>query len=165
MLPSSQRLRQYTKSAFAIAALGLLVTSCSETKLSQCKKLIDVANQVVMDVQTVAQNASTTGSNAAANAANAADGADSIAVINKVAEAADKARINMESLTLTDERLQDFQDRYASMYTEIGQTTREMLAAAEAKDREAGREAYDAFKAATSQEEVLVDEINEYCAQ
>ena len=50
------------------------------------------------------------------------------------------------------------------MYTEINQTTRDMLAAAEAKNREAGKDAYDAFRAATSREETLVKEINEYCA-
>lgn len=153
-----QRLRQPVRRSkicvLLIAGLSVLVASCTESKLAQCKQLIDVANQVVSDVQTVAQNASTGTDNSN----------DSVAVINKVAEAAEKARVNMEALTLNDETLTGFQSRYADMYTEIRQTTRDMLAAAEAKDREAGREAYDNFKTATSREGPLVEEINSYCA-
>lgn len=141
-----------------VVAVGLLVTSCAESKISQCKKLIDVANQVVTNVQSVAQNASSTTGAVATNT-------DSFAVINRVAEAADTAKRDMEALKLGDEKLKEFQSRYATMYTEIGRTTRDMLAAAEAKNREAGKNAYDAFRAATSQEGTLVDEINGYCAQ
>ena len=43
-----------------VVAVSLLATSCAESKISQCKKLIDVANQVVTNVQSVAQNASST---------------------------------------------------------------------------------------------------------
>ena len=151
-----QHTRKCTFYASVIAAIGLLITSCSESRLSQCRKLIDVANQVVTDVQTVAQNASTSPSDSTA---------ESVEVINRVADAANSARVNMEGLTLDDPQLQTFQTRYAAMYTEIYQTTRDMLAASEARDREAGREAYAAFQAATSQETTLVSEINEYCAE
>jgi galactokinase/mevalonate kinase-like predicted kinase len=82
-----------------------------------------------------------------------------------VADAANNARINMEGLSLNDTQLQDFQSRYISMYTEIHNSTREMLAASEARNREAGREAYTAFQEATSQETNLVREINDYCAE
>lgn len=167
-MPSlSQRVRRYTIQTSAIAALALLAASCSESKLSQCREIITVANEVVTDVQTVAQNASNTGTTGAATSsatgATASNNPDSVAVINKVAESAEKARINMEGLELTDEKLREFQSQYAAMYTEINQTTRDMLAAAEAKDREAGKEAYDAFRAATSREEALVQGVNEYC--
>lgn len=165
MPPLSQRVRRYIMPISAIVVAGIFAASCSENKLSQCKELIDVANQVVTDVQTVAQNASTTSSASATSTTDSANnGPDSVAVINKVAEAAEKARINMEALKLEDETLKNYQSQYAAMYTEINQTTRDMLAAAEAKNREAGKDAYDAFRAATSREETLVQEINEYCA-
>ncbi|GAB4383109.1 MAG: hypothetical protein Kow00121_44430 [Elainellaceae cyanobacterium] len=161
MQPLSQRMHKYTTRLFTrlfiVTTLGILATSCSESKLSQCRQLIDVANQVVSDVQTVAQNASTT--------ATGTNSADSVAVISQVAESADKAQIRMEELQLTDETLQGFQARYAEMYTEIRETTRDMLSAAEVQDREAGKAAYEAFKTATSQEEGLVEEINAYCAE
>lgn len=140
-----------------VLAIGFLATSCAESKISQCKKLIDVANQVVSDVQTVAQNASSTTGTPA--------NSDSSAVINRVASAADQAKSRMESLNLADPKLKEFQGRYATMYTEIGQTTRDMLKAADTNNREAGKNAYDAFKQATSQEGALVDEINAYCAR
>jgi hypothetical protein len=157
-----QHIRQITGCA-AVAVLSLLVTSCTESRVAQCQKLIDVANQVVTDVQAVAQNASATSTNGSAANSNT-NSTDSVAVINKVAEAAEKARVNMQALSLDDETLVGFQTRYADMYTEIRQTTRDMLAAAEARDREAGREAYDNFRTATSREAVLVEEINTYCA-
>lgn len=154
-MPLSQPIRKYT-TYVAIAAIGLVMTGCSESRLSQCRQLIDVANQVVTDVQTVAQNASTSTTETTA---------DSREVIGRVADAANNARINMEGLSLNDTQLQDFQSRYISMYTEIHNSTREMLAASEARDREAGREAYTAFQEATSQETNLVREINDYCAE
>lgn len=172
-MPSlSQRVCRSAIRTSAIALMGLLAVSCSESKLSQCGEIINVANQVVTDVQTVAQNASATtsttsspaSSTTAASPAPASSSPDSVAVINKVAESAEKARINMEGLKLTDETLKGFQAQYAAMYTEINQTTRDMLAAAEAKDREAGKEAYEAFRAATSREEALVQGVNDYCA-
>ncbi|NJO39137.1 MAG: hypothetical protein HC769_08490 [Cyanobacteria bacterium CRU_2_1] len=150
----NQPVCKYTIRASAVVTLGLLVASCSESKLSQCKQLIDVANQVVTNVQTVAQNASST-----------TNPSDSLAVINKVAEAADQAKTDMESLQLSDENLKGFQTRYAAMYAEIGETTRDMLSAAQSKDTQAGKNAYNEFKAATSQEGSLVNEINAYCAQ
>lgn len=174
MPPLSQCARRYpivryNIRAFAIVLVGLIAASCSDNRLSQCKELIDVANQVVTDVQTVAQNASTTSTTSTTSPTSTASStnnssSDSVAVINKVAEAAEKARINMEALNLTDETLKNYQSQYAAMYTEINQTTRDMLTAAEAQNRDAGKEAYDAFRAATSREETLVQEINEYCA-
>jgi hypothetical protein len=168
MPPLSQRVRRYTIRLSTIVGLGLLAASCSEGKLSQCKELIDVANQVVIDVQTVAENASTTTSTTSptgsASPTGSSNGPDSVAVISKVAESAKKAQINMEALQLNDEKLKEFQSQYAAMYSEINQTTRDMLAAAEARDREAGKEAYDAFKLATSREGALVTGVNDYCA-
>jgi hypothetical protein len=160
-----QHVRRVTGCA-AVAVLSLLVTSCTESRVAQCQKLIDVANQVVTDVQTVAQNASTTSTSTTNSTTNRSTNSstDSVTVITKVAEAAEKARVNMQALSLDDETLVGFQTRYADMYTEIRQTTRDMLVAAEARDREAGREAYDNFRTATSREAVLVEEINAYCA-
>ena len=148
-----QPIRRSTVCA-SVAVLSLLITSCSESRVAQCEKLIEVANQVVTDVQTVAQNASTSTDSST----------DSVAVITKVAEAAEKARVKMQALSLSDETLAGFQSRYADMYAEIRQTTRDMLAAAEARDREAGREAYENFRTATSREGALVEDINAYCA-
>ncbi|WP_416670185.1 hypothetical protein [Egbenema bharatensis] len=149
-----QPARKYTAYA-SIAAIGLLLSSCSESRISQCRKLINVANQVVTDVQTVAENASTSPSG---------NTGASTEVINRVADAANSARVNMEELSLNDTQLQDFQNRYATMYAEIYDSTSAMLDASEARDREAGRQAYTAFQAATSQEATLVSEINQYCA-
>lgn len=151
----TQPIRQSTTRLVLLTMLGAVVTSCSESKLSQCRELIDVANETVADVQSVAQNTSTTQTNTA----------ESVDVIGKVAEAAEKARINMDTLDLTDETLQSYQQRYVMMYTTIRETTRDMLSAAEVNNREEGKKAYEAFKEATEQEEGLVDAINGYCAE
>ena len=112
MPPLSQRVRRYIMPISAIVMAGIFAVSCSENKLSQCKELIDVANQVVTDVQTVAQNASTTSSASATSATGSTSNSpDSVAVINKVAEAAEKARINMEVLKLEDETLKNYQSQ------------------------------------------------------
>ncbi|MBF2003317.1 MAG: hypothetical protein IGS50_19890 [Synechococcales cyanobacterium C42_A2020_086] len=145
------RLTMFTanRARFTLLAitLGMLVTSCSESKVSQCNKLIEIANRAVEGVQTASENPRP----------------DSIESMNKIADVANNARSEMEALQLTDERLQGYQTRFVTMYTATNQATRELVTAAQAKDAEGAQRAFEALQTATAQEEPLVNEVNAYC--
>lgn len=125
----------------------LLISSCSDSKVSQCSKLIEIANQAVTGVRAVSENPQP----------------DNIDSMNKIADVANKAKADMSALQLSDPKLQDYQKRFVTMYTDTNQATRDLVKAAEAKDSSAAQQAFDALKTATAQEGPLVNEVNGYC--
>jgi hypothetical protein len=135
----------------ALICLGLLVTSCTDNKVSQCNKLIKVANGAVSSVESVTQNASPNNS------------PDNVEAMTKIAEAADKAKADMQGLQLSDEKLKDFQTRFVSMYTDTSKATRDLVKAAGSKDAASAQKAFDSLKSATDREAPLVSEVNKYC--
>ncbi|MCU0569647.1 MAG: hypothetical protein MUF49_24130 [Oculatellaceae cyanobacterium Prado106] len=128
-------------------ALGLLVVSCSENKASQCNKLIGVANQAVQSVEEVTSTATP----------------DNIDALNRIATAAEQANQGMRNLSLGDQELRRFQERFVAMYDETNRATRALVAAAQQKDAAASQTAFEALKTATDKEAPLVDQVNQYC--
>lgn len=131
----------------SLIGLGLVMTSCSESKVSQCNKLIEIANRAVSGVKAVSENPKP----------------DSIESMNKIADVANTAKSQMEGLQLSDDQLKTFQTRFITMYTDTNQATRDLVGAAEKKDAPAAQKAFDALQNATSQEGPLVNEVNSYC--
>ena len=134
--------------AFSVLiCLGFLVTSCSDNKVSQCNKLIKVANGAVSSVQSVTQNAK----------------ANNVEAMSKIADAADKAKSDMQGLQIADEKLKDFQTRFIVMYTDTSKATRDLVKAAGDKNATSAQQAFDSLKSATDREAPLVSEVNKYC--
>lgn len=129
------------------AALSLTLVSCGESKVSQCRKLIEVANGAVTQVQEVTQNANPEDVNA----------------MLQIADTADQATQDMQALELKDEALQGYQQRFITMYTDTSQSTRQLVEAVNNKDSQAADTAYQSLQTATNQEAPLVTEVNEYC--
>lgn len=134
-------------SQISVLMIALLVASCSESKVSQCSKLINIANQAVRGVEQVSDSARP----------------DSIEQMNEIADVANGAKAEMEALQLNDEQLRSYQTRFVTMYTDTNQATRDLVTAAEAKDAQAAKQAFNALQTATAQEEPLVTEVNGYC--
>lgn len=130
-----------------LVLLGLLVTSCSESKVSQCNKLIGIANRAVSDVKVVSENPKP----------------DSIESMKKIADVANTAKAEMEGLQINDSQLKDYQTRFITMYTDTNKATRDLVSAAEIKDAQAAQQAFEALQSATAQEGPLVNQVNEYC--
>lgn len=136
-------------------AMSLWLASCSESKVSQCNKLIDVANQAVNEVQTVTKSAG--------SSSNTSNTPNNIAAMGQIADAADKAKNNMSALQLKDKQLQDFQQRFITMYSDTSKATRSLVDAANAKNAEGAQKAFNSLKEATNRESPLVNEVNTYC--
>jgi phosphate uptake regulator len=81
----------------------------------------------------------------------------------KAAEAMESAARQLETLSITDQRLQSYRLRYVNIYRQTGSATRDFITAYERRDPDEARIALQALQVATSPEKQLVAEINNYC--
>ena len=127
---------------------SFLTVSCSESKSSQCDKIIKVNNEVVSQTKAVA---------------NGGQSIDPKAAL-QVADSMEKASQHMKSIRVSDTKLKGYQSRFMNMYRDTSKATREFVAAFEKKDRPAVETALTKLQKATSPEKQLVEEINTYCS-
>lgn len=129
------------------AALSVLMVSCSESKVSQCNKIIKVANKAADEAKAIT---------------NGGKESDPKAML-KAADALEKASQDMESIKVSDEKLKDYQGRFFIMYRDTSKSTRDFITAFQKKDRSAAEAAVVKLQKATALETPLVQEINKYC--
>lgn len=141
-------LRRYAVILPLSAAISFLMVSCGESKSSQCKNIINVANQAVADSKTFTNGGQKTDPN----------------TMLKAADAMDKAAKDMETIKVQDRQLKEHQTGFIKMYRDTSQAMRTFVAAYQKKDRAATDTALKRLQQATSPEKNLVSQINTYCA-
>jgi hypothetical protein len=127
--------------------LGLFLSGCSESRVSQCNHIIKVANQVVSKVNGVTQ---------------VSNPQDAVA-LKKIAGTVDEAVQQMQSVTLDDQQLQSYRDRFVTVYADAGGAARAMATAIDKQDPNSYKQGYRDFQSASSRESPLVTEVNRYC--
>jgi outer membrane PBP1 activator LpoA protein len=139
----------FGRATLTVAGVAVLaiVAGCTENKVSQCNRLIEIANRAVTDVQSVTQSANPQDVNA----------------MTQIANTADRAASEMQAVKLSDQQLLSYKDRFVSMYADTSKATRNLIAAVGNQDGSAAQQAYDALQTATNQEGTLVTEVNTYC--
>ncbi|HBB30317.1 MAG TPA: hypothetical protein DDZ80_24525 [Cyanobacteria bacterium UBA8803] len=140
--------RYFLLLALAVAISGL-TTSCTESKISQCNKIIQVANKAVSEAKTVTNGGQTS---------------DPKTMI-QAADAMDKASKEMEAIEVKDQKLQDYRAGFINMYRDTSKATRDFVGAFEKKDRPAAEAALTNLQQATTPEKQLVDDLNSYCSK
>ena len=130
------------------ATISLLTVSCSESKVSQCNKIIKVANEAVSQAKTVT---------------NGGQASDPKAML-QAADAMEKASKAMEAINVKDAKLKDYQTGFIKMYRDTSKATREFVGAFEKKNRPAAETALTNLQQATTPEKQLVADINTYCS-
>jgi hypothetical protein len=139
----------------SVAALfSILAASCSANKLSQCRALIEIANQAANEIQQVTTTTSTDISNP-----------EDLRSMLRVAETADNRSTEMRNLGLRDEQLNGYRNRFVDMYSAISESTRNLVTAVEQQNRQEAEQAYNALLTAINQEQDLVDDVNTYCTE
>lgn len=128
-------------------AIGLLTASCSD-KISQCNKIIKIANNAVSQAKTVT------------NGGQASDPKSML----QAAEAMEKASEQMTDIPVNDPKLKDYQMGFVKMYGDTSKATRDFVKAFEKKDRPAAERALTSLQQATLPEKQLVTDINTYCS-
>lgn len=130
------------------AAISLLTTSCIESKVSQCNKIIQVANKAVSQAKSVTNNG---------------QASDPKAML-QAADAMEKASQDMKKITVKDQKLKDYQAGFMNMYRDTSKATRDFVTAFEKKDRPSAEAALTNLQQATTPEKQLVTDINTYCS-
>jgi len=130
------------------AAISLLTISCSESKVSQCNKIIKVANEAVSKAKSVTKD----------------DQANDAKAMIKAADAMEKASQEMKAIDVKDAKLKDYQAGFISMYRDTSKATRDYVVAFEKKNRPAAEAALTNLQQATTPEKQLVGDINKYCS-
>lgn len=138
---------KYPLALTSVGLIGALVVGCSEGKVTQCNRLIEIANQAASNVETATQNSSP----------------DEPTAFLQIADMADDAATQLETLELEDETLRDFRQRFIELYEETSSATRELVEAVEAQNLSEAEAAYTRLEEATNQEGPLVEEVNAYC--
>jgi hypothetical protein len=145
-------LKKISTSLLTLTTVAALPVSTSaqavnQTKISQCNQIIAIANLAIKDT----------------NALTNTEQASSPREMLKAAEAMESAARQLESLSITDQRLQSYRLRYVNIYRQTGSATRDFLTAYERRDPDEARTAIQALQIATSPEKQLVADINNYC--
>lgn len=135
--------------AQAIALFSLLVggSAAATAQVEECELVTATVNQTNQQVQEISQN-------------NTSQELESLLFI---ADVANQAASELQLLTLEDQQLQSLRDRFINLYTNTALAARNFVDAVYQEDTEAIQQTYEAVLNVSSQEEPLVDEINEYC--
>lgn len=132
----------------AAAAISLLFAGCGESKVSQCNKLVKVANQAV----TVGQEL---GKNPQQNKGSKA--------LTEAAGKVDKIANDLKAVEVKDEKLQGFQSRFLKLYQDTSTGMKNTAKAVDKKDIPGANRLLASLKKSASDESALVKEINTYC--
>jgi hypothetical protein len=127
--------------------LGLLLSGCSESRVSQCSHIVEVANQVVSQVNSVTQ---------------VSNPQDAVA-LKKIAGIFDAAVQQMQAVTLEDQQLQNYRDRFVTLYADAGGAARAMATAIDKQDPNSYKQGDRDLQAASNREAPLTAEVNRYC--
>ena len=144
-----QRMFKQTAILSATAAIAILFTACGETKVTQCHKIIKLANQAATLNQELSTNSkSEKGSKSLTEAA------------GKI----DKIASEMKAVEVKDEKLQGFQGHFLKLYQDTSKALRDTASAFDKKNLKAATGFIISLKNATNQETAIVSEINGYCS-
>lgn len=129
-----------------VSAVSLLAVGC-ESKVNQCNKLIKVANQASTELKSM----------------NKGNNTNAVGQLKAAANSLDQYAKEMKAVELKDEKLKDFQDRFVKMYEQSRDSSRAIVAAVDKKDSKAANENLSKLQTAASQENTLVNDVNQYC--
>ncbi|MBW4620646.1 MAG: hypothetical protein KME17_14990 [Cyanosarcina radialis HA8281-LM2] len=142
-------IRRYAIVIPSMAAILFLTVGCSESKVSQCSKIVKIATQTVKQTETIVPRGKKV----------------TPETILKGAETMDKAAQSMSAIEVSDVKLKEYQGSFIKMYREIGKTIRAFGVAARQKDRIAAMSALKNWQQASfrEQENRLATGIKSYC--
>jgi hypothetical protein len=134
-----------------VAALPVATLAQSEgrSKTSQCNQIVAIANTAVTEAKAITNSGQSFSPEAMLRAANAME----------------TAAVNLEKLSITDQRLQSYRQQFASMYRQTGTATRNFVTAFNQRNRPEAESALQALQDATGPEKQLVADINNYCTR
>jgi hypothetical protein len=120
--------------------MGLLLYGCGENKISQCNKIVAIANKT--KAVTVPQD---------------------LTGFNQFADGLDQIRTEIQTIAIQDSKLKELQTELIGMYADVSLALKAQSKAAELKDANAQNNAKQQLEIAAGKESELVDRINAIC--
>lgn len=128
-------------------AISFLTVSCGESKVSQCQKIINVANQASTEAKVLTKGGQPI---------------DPDAMV-KAADTMDKAAQAMEAIKLSDNKLKEYQTGFSKMYRDTSTAMRGLVEPLKNKDRQKVFATLKTLRQAIVPEPQLVSGLNTYC--
>jgi hypothetical protein len=128
-------------------AISFLTVSCGESKVSQCQKIINVANQASTEAKVLTKGGQPI---------------DPDAMV-KAADTMDKAAQAMELIKLSDNKLKEYQTGFSKMYRDTSTAMRGLVEPLKNKDRQKVFATLKNLRQAIVPEPQLVSGLNTYC--
>lgn len=138
----SKHLNRSTVLGLMALTCGLALYGCGENKISQCNKIVTVANK----------------------AKSLAVPKDSSGFV-QLSENIDQIRVEVQAIAIQDSKLKEQQIQLSGMYADISQSLKAQVKAIEAKDKSAVDKAKQDLGAAASKESDIVDRLNALCTK
>ena len=140
-------LRCYRAIVPMTVAISFLTVSCGESKVSQCQKIINVANQASTEAKVLTKGVPPI---------------DPDAMV-KAADTMDKAAQAMEAIKLSDNKLKEYQTGFSKMYRDTSTAMRGLVEPLKNKDRQKVFATLKNLRQAIVPEPQLVSGLNTYC--
>jgi bifunctional DNase/RNase len=144
----SFKVQQVATLATAIAA-SFLTVSCTSAKITQCANTIEVVNQTVVSTKAIS-NSGTKGD---------------IQTIEKLVEIFDKAAKDLESVNVSDEKLNTYKSQFLTMYKGTTDVTKQLIVSIKEKKATKVNEGLKKYASSVSPERDLVTGLNQYCQE
>jgi hypothetical protein len=129
---------------FLGTSLSLVATSCAETKVSQCQKIIEITKKMAQESK---NNRQTT----------------DIKQVLQMADTFEEIAEDMEKIKIQDEQLIQYQEGFAEVYRSNAQATREFIDALQTKNIPAAKLTQKQVQEIGRKEQKLVTDMNSYC--
>jgi uncharacterized membrane protein len=135
----------------AFAIVSMLLASCGEGKVTQCNKLIGLANQATDEIKGLQQGGG--------------DSADEKKQqLEKIANSLDSYTKKAQGLSIQDEQLKAFQKQLIDLYQQTRDNSRALLTAVNTKDAKATNTALSKLIQGGGTEQSLIRSVNTYCS-
>lgn len=126
----------------AALSIGILLYGCGESKISQCNKVVTIANKT-----------------------NTLTAPKDITGFGAFAENIDQIRSEVEAIAVQDSKLKELQTQLLGVYGDASQALKGQVKASEAKDANAMTKAKQDLETASTKESEVVDQINALCTK
>ena len=138
--------KRYVSLFCLIPAIAVLLSSCAETKTSQCQKIFLITKKMAEES---AKNRET----------------KDIKTVLEVADAFEKASEQLKKMELKDPQLTEYQQGLAEVYQGNAETTRSFVKALETKDIPTAKLAQDQVQQIGKKEQEIITQTNQYCQE
>jgi gas vesicle protein len=134
------RFNRYAFLSATAMTMGLLLYGCGESKVSQCNKIVTVANKA----KALSIPKDTSG-------------------VDVLADNINKIGTEIKTIAVQDSKLKELQTELFTMYGDISLALKAQVKATQSKDNNAVTKAKQELETATAKESDLVDRINALC--